>query len=320
MIDQRKEEHLEGDFVVHTVQGPVPADVLGFTLPHEHIMVDFGGAATAGKHRYDANKVIEMMLPYLQAVAARGVRSFFECTPNFLGRDPEIFRTLSEKSGLNIVTNTGLYNNQYLPEYAKEQSAERLAEAWIAEFVEGIDGSGIKPGFIKTAVNPQPTELDLKLIHAAALAHKETGLTIATHTCTADAAEAIVQILDQHQVDPARWIFVHAHVEEDFSRVLALAQTGIWIELDGLAWGGDEDHADKLMKLLEHGYVGQILLSQDAGWYNIGEENGGKVIPYTRLQAEFLPLLGARGVDSPTLDKITRLNPANAFGLWSQHL
>lgn len=314
-MDDLRKEPVADDRIVHTVCGPVPANELGFTLPHEHIMVDFGGATTAGKHRYDAQNVIEVMLPYLQAIVAQGVQTFFECTPNFLGRDPEIFRTLSEQSGLNIVTNTGLYNNQYLPEYAKTQSAEQLAEAWVAEFVGGIDGSGIKPGFIKTAVNPQPTALDLKLIHAAALAHKQTGLTIATHTCTADAAEKIVQILDQHQVDPSRWIFVHAHVEEAFDRVLALAQTGIWIELDGLAWGGDEDHAQKLMMLLEHGYEDQILLSQDAGWYNIGEENGGKVIPYTRLQAEFLPMLAARGVDSATLGKITRFNPANAFGM-----
>ncbi|MBE2220455.1 MAG: phosphotriesterase [Anaerolineae bacterium] len=315
MNNQGNEELVVREHVVQTVCGSVPASELGFTLPHEHIMVDFGGAVTAGKHRYDADNVIEIMLPYLQAAAAQGVHTFFECTPNFLGRDPEIFRTLSERSGLNIVTNTGLYNNQYLPEYAKTQNAERLAEAWIAEFMDGIEGSGIKPGFIKTAVNPQPTALDLKLIHAAALAHKETGLTIATHTCTADAAQAIVRILNQYQVDPSRWIFVHAHVEEDFSRVLALAQTGIWIELDGLAWGGDEDHVHKLMALLEHGYEDQILLSQDAGWYHIGEEAGGAVIPYTRLQAEFLPLLAARGVDSAMIDKITRLNPANAFGL-----
>jgi phosphotriesterase-related protein len=315
MTKQRNEKEVAGDPLVYTVRGPVPARELGFTLPHEHIMVDFGGAETAGKHRYDAQNVIEVMQPYLQAVAAQGMQTFFECTPNFLGRDPEIFRTLSEQTGLNIVTNTGLYNNQYLPEYAKEQSAEQLAEGWVAEFTQGIEVTGIKPGFIKTAVNPQPTTLDLKLIHAAALAHNKTGLTIATHTCTADAATEIVKILDQHQVDPSRWIFVHAHVEEDFDRVLALAQTGIWIELDGLAWGGDEDHAQKLIKLLEHGYEDQILLSQDAGWYNIGEENGGKVIPYTRLQAEFLPLLKAHEIDNVTIDKITRLNPARAFGM-----
>lgn len=304
----------ENNFV-HTVRGPVPADELGFTLPHEHIMVDFGGAATAGKHRYDANNVIEVMRPYLQALVDQGVQTLFECTPNFLGRDAAIFRTLSKKTGLHIVTNTGLYNNQYLPDYALARSAEQLAEDWLTEFEAGIDGTGIKPGFIKTAVNPQPTDLDLKLIHAAALTHQATGLTIATHTCTADAAEQIIPILDQHNVDHSRWIFVHAQVEQDFARVLQLAQTGIWIELDGLAFGSADDHAHKLLALLEKGYANQILLSQDAGWYNIGQENGGNIIAHTRLKSEFLPLLKARGVDQATIDKITRTNPAKAFGL-----
>lgn len=313
--DQQKEALSNGKHVVYTVRGPIPANKLGFTLPHEHIMVDFGGAATAGKHRYDTNNVIEVMLPYLQDLVAQGVNTFFECSPNFLGRDADIFRTLSEKSGLNIVTNTGLYTNQYLPDYAKEQSAEQLAEGWVTEFVEGIDGSGVQPGFIKTAVNPQPNPLDLKLIQAAVLTHRATDLTIATHTCTADAADQIVAILDQNQVDCSRWIFVHAQVEEDFDRILELAKTGVWIELDGLVLGGDEDHANKLIQLLDHGFEDHVLLSQDAGWYNIGEENGGKIVSHTRLKDEFLPYLIKRGVNSATIDKITRTNPAKAFGI-----
>ena len=28
---------------IYTVRGPVAGSELGFTLPHEHIMVDFGG-------------------------------------------------------------------------------------------------------------------------------------------------------------------------------------------------------------------------------------------------------------------------------------
>ena len=299
--------------VVHTVRGPIAPENLGFTLPHEHIMVDFGGAATAGKHRYDADNVIEVMKPYLADIRAQGVETMVECTPNFLGRDAEIFRALSEQTGLNILTNTGLYNNQYLPGYAHERPPESLADDWIAEFEDGIDGTGVKPGFIKTAVNEQPNELDWKIIQAAALAHHATGLTIATHTCLADAAEKVLAVLESHQVDPGRWIFVHAHIEPDARRLVELAKTGPWIELDGLGFGGDEEHLEKLLTLLEHGFEDQILLSQDAGWYNIGEENGGQINPFTRLQAEFLPLAKKRGLDDALIEKITRTNPAKAF-------
>ena len=303
---------MKNDYI-HTVQGPVAAIDLGFTLPHEHIMVDFGGAATAGKHRYQADNVIEVMRPYLNDIRAQGVQALMECTPNFLGRDVDVFRTLSEQTGLNIVTNTGLYNNQYLPDYAHERTAESLAEDWIAEFEEGIDRTGIKPGFIKTAVNEQPNQLDLKMIHAAAITHKATGLIIATHTCLVDAAEKILAVLESHQVNPARWIFVHAHIEPDIQRLIELAKTGTWIELDGLGFGGDNEHLERLLPLLEHGFEDQILLSQDAGWYNIGEENGGQINPFTRLHAEFLPLAKERGVDDALIEKITRINPAKAF-------
>lgn len=298
---------------IHTVRGPIAATELGFTLPHEHIMVDFGGAATAGKHRYAADNVIEVMTPYLGDIRAQGVETLMECSPNFVGRDVEIFHALSEQTGLNIVTNTGLYNNQYLPDYAQERTADSLAEDWIKEFEGGIDGTGIKPGFIKTAVNEQPNELDMKMIHAAAMAHNATGLTIATHTCLADAVEKIVAVLESHQVNPSRWIFVHAHLEPDVKRLTAMAKIGVWIELDGLGFGGDDEHLERLLMLLEHGFEDQILLSQDAGWYNIGEENGGQIIPFTRLKGEFLPFAKERGVDDALIEKITRINPAKAF-------
>ncbi len=302
---------------IYTVRGPITASELGFTLPHEHIMVDFGGAAAAGKHRYNAGSVVKVMQPYLQDLFDQGVQTLIECSPNYLGRDVEIFRTLSKQTGLNIVSNTGLYNNQYLPDYAHDASAEKLAADWITEFEHGIEGTGIKPGFIKTAVNPQPTALDLKLIHAAALTHKATGLTIATHTCTAEAGEQIVAVLEANHIDPSRWIFIHAHLEPDPSRLVALAKAGIWIELDGLAWGGDVEHAQTLLILLENGFEDQILISQDAGWYNIGEEKGGKIIPYTRLKREFLPLLKERGVSESIIDLITCINPAKAFACHS---
>lgn len=306
-------ESATNNSAIYTVLGPISAGDMGFTLPHEHIMVDFGGAETAGKHRYDAQEIIEVMLPYLLDIAAQGVRTFIDCTPNFLGRDVEIYRQLSEKSGLHIITNTGLYNNQYCPRYAQEQLSGVIAAGWIQEFASGIGDSGIKPGFIKTAVNLQPDAIDLKLIEAAALTHRATGLTIATHTCTADAAEQVIRVLDRFQVDLSRWIFVHAHQEADVERLLELAAVGVWIELDGLGFGGDEDHASKLLTLLDHGYADQVLLSQDAGWYHIGEEAGGEVVGFTRLKTEFLPMLRDRGLDDQTINKITTLNPGRAF-------
>ena len=57
--------------------------------------------------------------------------------------------------------------------------AERLAERWTSEWRDGIEGSCIRPGFIKTGVDPGPlSTVDRKLIVAAALCHRQTGLRV----------------------------------------------------------------------------------------------------------------------------------------------
>ena len=38
-----------------------------------------------------------------------------------------------------------------------QQDAQELADLWIKEFNNGIEDTGIKPGFIKIGVNPADT-------------------------------------------------------------------------------------------------------------------------------------------------------------------
>src|SRR5258707_13572417 len=93
------------------------------------------------------------------ALKARGARTFVDCTPAWLGRDPNLLVRLSEASGLHIVTNTGYYGaaqDKYLPAHAFEESAEKLAERWTSEGRNGIGGPGARPGFCKTGARPAP--------------------------------------------------------------------------------------------------------------------------------------------------------------------
>ena len=50
---------------VMTVAGPVSAETLGVTLPHEHVLVDFIGADRVRRDRYDADTVVAAVLPHL---------------------------------------------------------------------------------------------------------------------------------------------------------------------------------------------------------------------------------------------------------------
>ncbi len=297
-----------------TVGGPIEPGEMGLTLPHEHIMVDFVGAEKTGRHRYDSAEVVATMLPFLDAARGQGVSTFVDCTPMFLGRDVGILAELSMRSGLAILTNTGQYKEPYLPKATLEADAPEIADQWIAEAEDGIDGSTVRPGFIKTAVNAEPlAPAQQKVIRAAALTSRATGLTIATHTGRADQAMEVLDIVEGEGVAPDRWIFVHAQNETDLGKLLAVARRGAWIELDGLDEASAGRHLAALLALLEAGFEGKVLLSHDAGWYRVGEEPGGKKKPFTFLLERFVPVMRERGVGDATISRITTRNPAEAF-------
>ena len=301
---------------VITVNGPIePAD-MGLTLPHEHVMVDFVGADKTGKHRYDPDDVIATMLPYIREAQDSGVVTFVDCTPMYLGRDVEVLRTISHITGLQILTNTGQYKEPHLPAETFAIEAEALADQWIQEHEEGIDGTSIKPGFIKTAVNREklaPTQQ--KVTRAAALTSRATGLPVATHTGVGVAANEVLDIIEQAGVDPRKWIFVHAQNEKDSGLLIQIARRGAWIELDGIGVGREDEHLVPLLELLGAGLEEQVLLSHDAGWFRVGEEPGGAKKPYTHLFSDFIPLMRRNGVSEDTIHTITRTNPSVAFAV-----
>jgi phosphotriesterase-related protein len=106
-----------GTFIM-TVNGPVPAHRMGSTLIHEHFLVDFIGADKIHSGRWNRETVVKKVLPHLEEVKARGIKTIFDCTPAFLGRDAVLLQQLSRQSGLQLVTNTGYYGavqNKYLP-------------------------------------------------------------------------------------------------------------------------------------------------------------------------------------------------------------
>ena len=301
---------------VQTITGNVDVEDVGLTLPHEHILVDFIGADQSGSHRYERNEVVRCMRPSLDEIVALGVRTFVECTPMYLARDVHVLRALSKATSLRIVTNTGQYKEPFLPRETLEATPEKLADGWISEYESGIDGTECKPGFIKTAVFPEPlAEVQRTVISAAAIASSATGLPIATHTGVAVAANEILYILESYGVDPERWIFVHAQNESDLDELRAIARRGAWIELDGLSAASEELHIRSLLSLLEAGYEDKVLLSHDSGWYRVGEPAGGEINGYTFLFDSFIPRMRAAGITAETIQEICARNPGHAFSI-----
>ena len=302
---------------VMTVLGPIAPSAFGSALCHEHVLVDFVGADAIGPGRYDAGEAFAVALPYLRRARELGCRGFVECTPAFLGRDPGLLARLAQAARLHILTNTGYYgaaNDKYVPRHAHQESADALADRWTREWNGGIDGTGIRPGFIKTGVDAGPlSPIDLKLVQAAARTHVRTGLTIASHTGDTRAGLDQIDVLAREGVAPGAFIWVHAQNDWDLGSRVDAARAGAWIEIDNLDAGTVGTCVERATALKSRGCLRRLLVSHDAGWYRPGEPRGGAFRGFETLYTAFVPALQRAGWTGSEITRLLVDNPASAF-------
>ena len=301
-------------YFIQTVRGRNKPSELGLTLIHEHLMVDFIGADKASKDRYNQDEVFEVMLPYLKEIKDLGVTGFAECTPMFLARDAELMKRFADALDMHILTNTGMYKEPYLPQYAFEKSADELAQMWISEIKDGIEGTQIKAGFIKIAVNPGSLiPIQQKIVRASARTSKATGATIACHTGHGVAVMETLSILKEEKLPLEKFIFVHAGSEGDIKYHLAVAEQGAWVEYDSISPGEANRYIQLIKTMIDNGHEDRLLLSQDAGWYNVGQAKGGNIRGFAYIIKDFIPLMEKSGIDKNLIDKFLITNPAKAL-------
>lgn len=287
-------------------------------LSHEHILVDFIGADSIDSGSWNKANISKQVLPFLLELQNFHVKYFVDATPQYLGRDVHLLKELADKSGIRIITNTGLYgaqNNKFIPDIARKNTAEELAQQWLKEFEQGIDGTNMKPGFIKISVDNSEllSPMHEKLVKAAALCHLKSGLTIASHTGKAIALWPQLEILSEQGVSPKAFIWVHAQAEEEEINYQKAAETGCWISLDGLAWEMDK-HIEKLVYAKRNGFLDQILISHDAGWYD-PQKKTQNIQPYTPIFKTLLPLLRSKGFTADEINLLISVNPSKAYAI-----
>jgi phosphotriesterase-related protein len=195
-------------------------------------------------------------------------------------------------------------------------SEASLAQRWIDESRNGIDATGVRPGFIKLGFNGGPlTGAEQKLIRAAAIAHRETGLTIGAHTGPAVAAFEQLSILDSAAVHPSAWIWIHAQKEEDPTQHLRAARRGAWVSFDGVGPDSVAAHVKMVTRMRDEGLLHRVLVSHDAGWYHVGEPRGGSFRPFDTVFTAFIPAVRDAGFTDSDIDMLFVKNPANAFSI-----
>lgn len=304
---------------IHTVKGSIDPSSLGLFLPHEHLFTDLRGPAVADYAQGEPDFVVKVVAPYLADAAAMGVTALVECSTVGVGRNLSILRSLSESTPIYIVAPTGVYRDVYIPESMRDSSVDQLAELWTKELTEGIEGTSVRAGFIKLAMSDDgPTALEIRNLKAAVKASHATGAVIGSHTIGGDIARKEMEVLESAGLDLHRFIWIHAQTEPDLSVLKEAARRGAYVELDtvGAPFQSQPELLDRVVGLIEAGFINNILLSHDAGWFEPGRPDG---LPkdgyrgYTALVKDFIPALLARGVSNEDVHCITVLNPREAF-------
>jgi phosphotriesterase-related protein len=316
--------------VIQTVLGPIAPEDLGFCLPHEHVWCDqrkaprpelFGVTrSTASYMRLDD---FDRMVGELKAYRAAGGRSIVEVTCDGWGRDLETLARLSEASEVHIVATAGFYIEPCMPLFVAEWSVERLADHLTRELEAGVNGSGRRPGVLKSAIHRARVEgLELKGLQAVAIAQKRTGVAITSHTTGGRRQEVPggtvgveqVQLLKAEGVDPARFIVGHVDERPDIDVLAALADEGCFIQFDVIGkehWLLDATRAELIKALIDRGYVRHLMLSHDCNRDHEMRYGGGR--GYCHIFERFLPRLRELGVGEEEIRTMTVDNPARAF-------
>lgn len=287
-------------------------------LTHEHVLVDFIGADSIQPETWNHDSIMKEVLPFFEELKAFNVNYFVDATPDYLGRDVLLLAKIADQTGIKLITNTGFYgarHDKYIPGFAQGSTAEDLAEMWIDEFVNGIDGTSVRPGFIKIGIDDSDSlsHMHQKLVKAAAITHLKTGLTIASHTGKAIGLWPQLNILKEMGVSPESFIWVHAQAESNNSSYLKAAEMGCWISLDGIGWEL-ENHVQKLLFAKRNGILDKILISHDSGWYD-PQKKTQTIKPFTNIFKELYPVLKSNGFTDDEFNLLISVNPSKAFSI-----
>jgi phosphotriesterase-related protein len=299
-----------------TVSGPLPPERIGFTLPHEHTSISLW--QIPGRWDYWELAPDELTLTEeLGDFRRRGGSTLVDLTLAGVGRNPERLRQIASRTGVQIVMGCGWYHEAYYPPEARidRRSVDDLAAELVAEFTDGVAGTGVRPGIIGEIGGDRPwiSALEERVHRAAARAAQATGMAVTTHSAKSAVGLAQLRIFEEEGLDPSRVVIGHADSYPVLDHYLAVLDRGANLQFDllGHRFGTEEASEPRLVELivelLERGYGGQLLLSQDVAHDSQLKINGG--FGYTYLQQHFLPTLRTAAVGEGEIAQMTADNP-----------
>src|SRR5215218_7310381 len=153
---------------------------------------------------------------------------------HFRGRDVPFLRRLASEVGLQIVACTGIYTYDHLPINLESRDADFMADLFVHDIEQGIQGTEAKAAFIKCAADEAGVNENIEKIHrAAARASVRTGAPIMAHSRPAsETGPRQVEIFVEEGVDPAKIQIAHCGDTDDLDYLSRMLDTGVWLGMD----------------------------------------------------------------------------------------
>lgn len=241
------------------------ANLEGFILPHEHILIDYRekdghGASWSQDLRARATKA-------LNTLAEQGCAAIVDCTPPGYGRTATELGRLAADTGIMIYPSTGSFCEQLspLPDLVAYSDVEGLARYFTAELIDALGAPD--RAVIKAATSAgKITPAEERVLRAAGRASNRTGTRIVSHTSYGMGQES-VDLYESEGVPAQRVMISHVCANgEEIDYALALARRGCYLGLDRLGHQepGDPFWIQLLTALKAQALLDRALLSHDS--------------------------------------------------------
>jgi len=249
---------------INSVRGPLDTAELGFTLMHEHVMLGFAGVLPNYPELLGEN-MMEVVVDDLKKAKAGGIDTIVDATTIDLGRDINLIAEASRQSGVNIIACSGWWMD--VPRFFEGISPDQLAELFIREIEEGIAGTNIKAGILKSASDlTGVTPAQEVVLRGVARAHLRTGVPIMLHSYSpGQVGKQQLAILNEERVDLRRVKMDHSNDTTDVEYLIWILEQGCYLGMDRYPGRNVSPQArTKTMKaLIDAGYADRICPSHD---------------------------------------------------------
>ena len=306
---------------IQGVLGPIDTQDLGFTLMHEHILVANWSMRQAFPDWIDRDAHVDYAAGEVRSALERGVKTIVDLTPINLGRDIHVIREVAEKAQAQVIAATGLYwlEEPWLPGW----EVDRIVEWLIRDVEKGIQGTDSKAGIIKCATDHLGvTELNRKLLQAAARLHRATGVPISTHTSAPHRTGPPQQdVFEEEGVDLGRVVIGHCGDSEDLDYLESILKRGSFIGMD--RFGLDmllptKQRVHTIAELCQRGWADHMVLSHDAcchiDWFPKATiEQMAPRWNFRHIPDDVIPALREQGVSEAHIRKMSADNPRRLF-------